>query len=166
MQRSQARFVGVLCAAAVAWVALLPLRSTSVRAQAQEPIAVVVSSESAIKEIGLGALRSAFLNLPTTLEGERLIPLNLPPNSPVRMRFDRAVLGLGPDQVGRFWVDQRVRDGRQAPRAVPSTDLAMRVAANLKGAVVYMPHGLVRSARLRVLRVDGKLPGDPNYVLR
>jgi len=136
-----------------------------VHAQAQTAIAVIIASSSPISNIDSGVLRTAFLNLRATQQGQRLLPFNLPIESPTRKRFDHAVLDLRPDQVGNFWVDQRVRDGRRPPRTVPDTGLAVRVVANLKGAISYVPLAAAQTPAVRVLRVDGKAPSDPGYLL-
>ncbi|MEO8180954.1 MAG: hypothetical protein ABI895_19135 [Deltaproteobacteria bacterium] len=38
-------------------------------------------------------------------DGTRLIPLNQPAEVPVRVGFDKLVLKMTPDYVGRFWID-------------------------------------------------------------
>ena len=145
---------------------LLPVSSAPVEAQRATALAVIIASASRITEISSGTLRSAFLNLPVTYEGQRLLPFNLPSTSPLRTRFDQAVLGLDPRSIGQFWVDQRVRDARRPPRDVPNPELAVRVVASLAGAVSYAPLELTSSSRVRVLRVDGKAPADAGYLLQ
>jgi hypothetical protein len=149
----------------VALALLLPVRSTPAAAQRPPALAVIIGSSSRITDITSGALRSAFLNLPVTYQGQRLLPFNLPSNSTLRTRFDRAVLGLDARSMGQFWVDQRVRDARRPPRDVPNPELAVRVVASLEGAISYVPLELTGTSRVRVLRVDGKAPTDANYLI-
>jgi hypothetical protein len=93
-----------------------------------------------------------------------LIPLNQPPGTPARSEFDKAILGLDPEGVTKFWIDQRIRGQGAAPRAVPSAML-MRVVPQLAGAITYLRANEV-TAGLKALTVDGKKSSDPGYLLK
>src|SRR5690242_14270301 len=116
----------------VVTLALWPVRVPLARAATGE-LLVVVASSVAIVDISSATLRRVFTGYVTELGGKRLIPVNQAVNTPVRTRFDRAVLGLSPEEVGRFWVDRRIRDESPPPRTVPTPELAVRVAASLPG---------------------------------
>ena len=49
------------------------------------------------------------------------------------------ILGMGPDRVGEFWVDQLVRARARPPRKLPSPRLMVRVVSQLKGSIGYVP---------------------------
>lgn len=72
-------------------------------------------------------------------DGTAVIPLSLPAGSTPRVLFDRVVLRLGPDEVGRFWLDQRIRGRGLPPKQVPSVVLMQQVVENLPGAIGYAP---------------------------
>jgi ABC-type phosphate transport system substrate-binding protein len=138
--------------------------ATRVRADG-EPIAVVVSVKSAQKELTMSTLRRIFMNQPTDDDGHnRFLPINAVPKSPLRTRFDQVVLGMDADEIGRYWVDQRIR-GVQAPRVVPELGLLRAVIAKWPGAIGYLPVSQV-GPELRVLAIDGKLPSAVSYALR
>jgi hypothetical protein len=159
------KIYGSLASLLLVLALLVPVRGAKVAAQRAQGVAVIIASSSRITDISSGILRSAFLNLPVTIEGQRLLPFNLPLNNALRTRFDRGVLGLDAGSVGRFWVDQRVRDARRPPRDVPSAELGVRVVASLPGAISYAPIELTGNPRVRVLRIDGKSPSDSGYLL-
>jgi hypothetical protein len=150
-------------------VLLLPLTALSplqrgARAQAVRPLLVVVAHATGMTDISSALLRRAFGGYSAEYEpGKRLLPLNHPITSPERQRFDRVVLGLAPDEVGRFWVDQRIRNAGQPPRTLPSPELAVRVVLSFAGAITYTTADMVKPG-LNVLSIDGKAPTDPNYV--
>ena len=73
------------------------------------------------------------------------------------------VLGLGPDEVGRFWINRRIRDEGLAPRIVTSSELGIRVVASYPGAVTYM-RARALPASVRVLTINGVAPGQPDYL--
>src|SRR5687767_6521404 len=72
-----------------------------------KPIAVVVSAGMTVDNIESSTLRRVFSAEPTeTGAGGRFLPLNQEPGTAVRVRFDKAVLRLDPEEVSTFWVDQ------------------------------------------------------------
>jgi hypothetical protein len=145
-------------------VAGLPWTQTA-RAQRSDPLCVIMSATSAQKELSRSELRRIFSHQATDdVSGNRFIPLNAPPKAPARVRFDQYLFGLGPDDMARHWVDQRIR-GTQAPRVVASFDMARRVIAKLPGGIAYLPASLL-IPEVKVLRIDGRGPLDSGYALR
>jgi hypothetical protein len=131
---------------------------------AGEPIAVVMSSNSRQRVLSSDKLRRVFLAFPTDSDdGQRFVPINLGQSSNVRERFDRNVLKMSPEEIARYWIDQRLR-GNKPPRSASSIELLRRAVQALPGAVSYLP--LSAAGSLRVVAIDGRAPGDGNYPLR
>jgi hypothetical protein len=129
-----------------------------------EPIAVVMSSNSRQRGLSSDKLRRVFLALPTDDDdGHRFVPINLAQSSIVRARFDRNVLSMAPEDVARYWIDQRLR-GNKPPRSASSLDICRRAVQELPGAISYVPLSQVGS--LRVLTIDGRVPSENNYALK
>jgi hypothetical protein len=125
---------------------------------------VVIANTTGLTDISGALLRRAFEGYSAEYKpGKRLLPLNHPTGTLERQRFDHVVLGLTPDEVGRFWVDQRIRSAGQPPRTLPSAELAVRVVASFVGAITYTTADLVKPG-LNVLTIDGKPPTDKNYL--
>ncbi len=116
-----------------------------------------------MQDISRANLRRLFLGEPTSGPGGKLIPLNQPPGASARTQFDRVVLGLEPDDMARFWIDQRIRGQGGAPRAVPPAML-VRVVPQLGGTIGYVRANEVAPG-LKALTIDGKRPGDADYLL-
>ena len=135
-------------------------------AQTRHPVVIVVSSVTGGGDISLSKLRAAFESQPTDYRGMRLIPFNLPLGNSARTLMDRVVLGIAPDRVGAFWIDQRIRSGTSAPRSVNSAEMVLRVTASMRGVIGYVemdPKALPTG--IQALSIDGKRPGDPGYPL-
>lgn len=143
--------------------AALPVKSRAVSAE-PPPLAIVVGSHFPVTNLSFAALRSCFMGRRVEVEGVALVPFNLPLGDALRSTFDRAVLGLSPDQVGRFWVDMRIRDRGKPPRTAPTHALAIKVVTALPGAISYVAAGEL-PREVRVLSLDGKRPGEPAYPL-
>jgi len=145
--------------------ALSPLPLQLAQAAAGPALVVVISTATGLRDITTATLRRAFMGYPTEVGGKRLIPINHPTGSPDRVLFDKLMLGLSPEEVGRFWVDRRIRDESPPPKTVPSPDLAVRVAASLPFAITYVTPELVND-KVAVLTIDGKSPKDSSYLLK
>jgi hypothetical protein len=145
-------------AAAVALVAT-PLPSTPV-AGAGEPVelAVVMSSRNQ-SPIAPSDLAPIFTTTKRDLGGGKSVtPFNLPPRSEERVLFDKAVLGLDPDDAASFWIDRKVRGGNAPPRQVPDAGLMLRVVGQLDDAIGYLPSSRVDATVRVVARVrNGKV---------
>lgn len=164
---STARTLATLLAA----LALLLIAATGIgyrpraAAQARESIVMIIAASTGISDIPADLLRTTFRGLPVQYHGFRLIPFNAPLNTPMRVRVDRLLLALEPENVGSFWVDQRVRDGRTPPRTAPTVELALRVVAHLPGAISYVPASALAD-KVKALKIDGKGPQDAKYLLK
>ena len=83
-------------------------------------LVVVVAKGSSVTNMSRSDLKRCFTGESISAGDKTLVPFNAPPNSPDRTGFDKAVLGMSPDEVGRFWVDRKVRGQSGAPRSLPS----------------------------------------------
>jgi hypothetical protein len=164
-RKSQSVWQVVVITAALLTTWELARPASRVFSQSGSPLLVIISAATGATDVDIATLRRVFENELSAVDGFRLIPLNLPPGSTARSRFDRVLLGLAPDRMGAYWINQRVRFGKTPPRVIPSPALVMRVVASLKGAIGYleMDPSSVPSA-LTVLSVEGKAPNEPGYL--
>lgn len=126
----------------------------------------IVASNSPLTDITLGTLRRVFSSEPVSGPGGlRLVGFNQPAGSRAREVFDRAVLGLDPDQAARYWVDQRIRGGARPPRQVNSVALLRQVISRFPGGVGYLAPSEL-DASVRALTINGATPDAANYPLR
>jgi len=66
---------------------------------------------------------------------------------------------------GKLWNAQVFRgEAIKAPLQVPSSGMASQVVRDFRGGVGFLSARDLPSD-LKVLKVDGKLPGEPNYLL-
>jgi hypothetical protein len=116
-------------------------------------LAVIVNTENAVTP-SMSALEGIFLRRQMFWEGgARIIPLNAAADTERRRRFDRAVLGMTPDEVARHWVDQRIRGAGTAPREVDDAFLTIKLVARLKVAIGYVP----ADSELRGVRIVARI---------
>jgi hypothetical protein len=125
-------------------------------------LAIVVAKDSPISDISFYDLKRLYQGEAVDANGKRLIPLNLFPQSEDRVRFDRAVLGLSPEDVSRYWIDRKIRGQSGAAKSRESSDLVKRVVLRVDGAIGYARLSELKPD-VKVLRVDGKTPKDSGY---
>jgi hypothetical protein len=127
-------------------------------------LVLVTSKELQVRDISFGVARRAFLGETTELGGRRLVPFNYPVGDPLRQAFDRLLLGMGPDEMGRYWVDRRIRGQGMPPKIAPSRDLMRAIVSRVPGVLGYLPADYI-DASVQPLTIDGKKHTDAGYPL-
>jgi hypothetical protein len=128
-------------------------------------LAVVVAKDSSLRAISLRDLRRLYLGEEIEApDGKRLIPLNHERNAGERVAFDEKVLGMGPDEVGRYWIDRKIRGQAGPPRTVNPLERLRAAIKRVDGTITYLRAGDVQDG-MKVLSIDGKAPGDSGYLL-
>ncbi|MBI3671030.1 MAG: hypothetical protein HY237_14775 [Acidobacteria bacterium] len=78
----------------------------------------------------------------------------------------KVIYQMSEAQFNQYWIAKVIRaEAASPPKIVYSNDTANELVTAIPGAIAFMDARDVRPG-LKVLRVDGLLPGDPNYPLR
>jgi hypothetical protein len=146
------------------WIGLmLGVLGGAARADGKK-LVVVVAKGSSLTNISRADLKRCFTGEPVSAGGKSLVPFNAQPGSSERAGFDKAVLGMSPDEVGRYWVDRKVRGQSSAPRALPSAAHIAKVAAKFPGAIGYLPEDQM-TTDIQAVSVDGVAYTDARYAI-
>jgi len=156
---SRRRLLGELGAASA-----LLLSGVTARADGAVRLQIVTAKANAIRNISFPDLRQIYRGKRLSVSGVKVIPFNHPIGTPDRVGFDRVVLGMTPDEVGRYWVDQKIRGGDPPPRTIDSVSLLLRVVAALEGSLGYVREGF-SSPELKIVSIEGRMPSDSGYPL-
>jgi ABC-type phosphate transport system substrate-binding protein len=131
--------------------------------QGKKTIAVVVAKHSSVSNLSLFQLKRLYLgDKLETPTGQKMVALNRGTSSKERRGFDKNVLGLSAEEAARYWIDRRIRGQSGAPRAVDPAAVVQTVVSNVPGAISYVTTDQL-SDKVKVVRVDGKLPNEPGY---
>jgi len=140
------------------WLGAAGLAPLSARAGSSELVVVVHPQvpRAVVDELELEAV---FLTSKRFWSGSQsIIAFNLPPRGDERVLFDRVVLRMDSDEIGRFWLDRRVRGGPPPPRQAPDPLTLVRLVARLDGAIGYAPVGVPLADVRVVARIrEGKV---------
>lgn len=147
-------------------VALLLATPDAARAQRSESLAIVVNRSNPTDDVSLAELRRIFRGQRSRWpSGRRITLLMRDGASPERSALLRLLYGLSEQDYRRGFI-QAVFSGEasDAPRMLSSTNGMLRFVFNAPGAVGYVRASEADST-VKVLRVDGRLPGEPGYRL-
>lgn len=157
--------LSVLCLVAAAlWALCFQVPSVGA-ADGKLRLVIVVADNSPLKDISMHDLKRLYLGEHVSdPDGQKLIPFNHPPGTQERVGFDHVVLDMSPEQVGRYWVDRKIRGQSGPPKSIDSPIMIQRVVTQLKGGIGYVRASDMR-ADVRVLSINGKSYQDGDYPL-
>lgn len=151
---------------ALAWLA--PLGAQGGGSSGEGDVAVVVHPDVPIDNLTLGELRRIVLGDRTFWPGSVRVTLLI--RAPVAHERDvilKAVYKMTEPQLRHHWIAKanRADSAAVAPKLVYSAQSAADLTAQTPGAITFIDASQV-GRNLKVLKIDGRLPGEPGYVLR
>ena len=162
---SDRKWVERLIAAALL---LLPLHNFILAQSSREgDLAVMVNSDTPVTDLSLAEVRNVFL-------GQRQywnpkLPVVLLMRAPVARERDivlKVIYQMSEEEYTQYWVAQVFRaEVTSPPKNVYSNDMQYELVAAIPGAIAVVDARNVRPG-VKVVRVDGKLPGEKGYPLR
>jgi len=134
---------------------------------ADTDVAIVVRPDVPVTNLSFAELRRLMLgdrqywssNLPVTL-------LVRAPGAREREVVLKKIYQMSEAQFRQYWIAKVFRaEAASAPRIVYSNDMAAELALAIPGAVAFVESAQAPKG-LKVLKIDGKLPGESGYALR
>jgi ABC-type phosphate transport system substrate-binding protein len=162
---SDRKWVETLIAAALL---LLPLHNFILAQSSREgDLAIMVNSDTPVTDLSLAEVRNVFL-------GQRQywnpkLPVVLLMRAPVARERDivlKVIYQMSEEEYTQYWVAKVFRaEVTSPPKNVYSNDMQYELVAAIPGAIAVVDARNVRPG-VKVVRVDGKLPGEKGYPLR
>ena len=146
-----------------AWSALFAAPSVS-HAQNAEPLAIVVNKANPMSEISLSDLRKIYRGQRGRWSnGRRVTIVMRDAGAPERNAILRSLYGLAEEEYRRGFL-QAIFSGEatDAPKMLATPNGVLRFVFNVPGAIGYVRASEVDDS-VKVLRVDGRMPGDAGY---
>jgi hypothetical protein len=130
-----------------------------------DDVAVVVNSGNPIINVSLGELRKMFSGAKRSWPGGQTIKLvTRGPGCPERLLL-LALLAMSESEYKQYWTAQVFRgDADAEPLTVPSVGMQKEALRLFPGAISLVSVRDVKPG-MKVLKVDGLLPGAPGYPL-
>jgi hypothetical protein len=152
---------------AILWASVAFHSPSTAQTSRGADIAVVVNADTPVSDLGLSEVRKVLL-------GERQywnskLPVVLLIRAPVARERDvvlRVIYQMSEAQFKQYWVAKIFRaEASTPPRIVYTSDMQYELLTALPGAIAFVDSRNVRPG-VKVLRVDGHMPGDKDYPLR
>ena len=144
--------------------------STLAKAQALErQFAVITNPKNTVGSISSRQLRKLLLGEDKFWESHTPVYLILRDGSSPEGQFAmKQIASMSPADYRQYWNAKVFRgEATEQPLIVPSNGLASGLVASRVGSICIIPAANVpKDASVKLLRVDGKLPGESGYPLR
>jgi len=130
-------------------------------------VALVAHPDTPVSNLTLAEVRKVFL-------GERQywsanVPVVLLIRAPVARERNvvlKTIYQMSESQFKQYWIAKIFRaESASAPKVVYSNDMANELVTAIPGAIAFIDTREVRPGA-KVIRVDGRLPGEAGYPLR
>ena len=160
-----------------AWLVLLAgfLTVAAIQQAAQAPvsfkssddIAVVVNIRNDASELSSADLRGILLGERRFWKNRQPLQLVLrEPGTRERDAVIKSLLQMNNTEYNEHWRDKIFRgEASAAPLAVPSNGMASQYVLDTPGGITFVAGRNLRPD-LKVLKIDGRLPGESGYLLR
>lgn len=134
---------------------------------ADPDIAVVVNSDNLVNNLTLPELRKIFRGERQYWStGEPVLLLVRAPVARERNVMLRVVYQMAEEQYTQYWVGKVMRaEATTPPAQLFSNGITNEGVAGNHGAIAFISAAEVKP-KVKVLRIDGHLPGEPGYPLR
>jgi ABC-type phosphate transport system substrate-binding protein len=135
--------------------------------KASEDIAVVVNAQNSYDKLSLADLRGILLGERKFWRGTLVVSVVLrEQGTRERDHVLQVLLKMTNAEFARHWQGKLFRGETSAvPLTVPSNGMACEYVADTPGAISFLAGKNLRSD-LKVVRIEGKLPGEPGYLLK
>jgi hypothetical protein len=151
----------------ILWASLALHSPSAAQTTRGADIAVVVNADTPVTDLSLSEVRKVLL-------GERQywsskLPVVLLIRAPAARERDvvlRVIYQMSEAQFKQYWVAKIFRaEAATPPRIVYSNDMQYELLTALPGSIAFVDSRNMR-AGVKILRVDGHLPGEKDYPLR
>lgn len=159
---------GGLAVAVAAWlgIGVLTLHAGEPQAKRSTDLAIVVHPTTPVDGLTFAELRQVFVGDRQYWTSEMPVVLLIrAPSSTERDAVLKTIYRMTEPQFKQFWIAKIFRaETATPPKIVYSSDSTNQLVEAVPGAVAFMVASDVRPG-LKVLRIDGRLPGEPEYPL-
>ena len=141
--------------------------ASRVDAQAIEAVAIVVHPDVPVDELTLAELRSIFLaERQYWQDRSRITLLVRAAIAPERDLILTEIYGMSEDRYRQYWIGKMFRsEVASGPKIVFSTDMLRDLVTVIPGSIGFVPVSDVGPG-LKIIRINGMLPGDEGYPLK
>jgi len=133
----------------------------------QAGLAIVVHKDSSVEDLSMNELRNVFLANQQFWENRSRITLLVrAPQSDERDYVLNSIYQMDEAQFRQYWIAKMFRaEVPRGPKIVFSTGMTLDLVVAIPGSISFMRADQVTDA-VKVIKVDGKYPGEDGYPLK
>jgi hypothetical protein len=156
------RLLGVVLAISALWAS-----PAAVHAQQRDAIAIVVHPSVRQDNVTFSQLRQLFMgDKQQWSDGTRVTLLMRAPSAPERTIVLERIYDMNEAEFRQYWIGKIFRtEIMSGPKIVFSSEMTRELVAALPGAIAFIRASDVTPG-MKVLRIDGRMPGDRDYILQ
>jgi ABC-type phosphate transport system substrate-binding protein len=142
--------------------------TSDLRAQAApSPVAIVVHPSTRVDNLSFDELRRIFRGERQFWpDGSRITLLVRAPVAQERKLVLDKIYRMSEAAFRQYWIAKMFRaEVASGPKLVYSSEMARELVTAIPGAIGFMPAGNDVTG-VKVIKIDGRLPTDPGYILR
>ena len=162
----RARLNGILTATLLSTVLTCLVLSVSIRAATAGDIAIIINSSVDVDNLSLAEVRQIFLGDKQFWTDDLRVTLLV--RAPVAHERDvvlKTIYRMTEAQFRQYWISKVFRaETPTGPKIVYSSDMAADLVEQIPGSITFIDVAQVPEGA-KVLRIDGKLPGEKGYPL-
>ena len=144
--------------------AVIACVSPALWSQSAGDVAVVVNPKNTVSNLTVPELRKLFSGETRNWPGGTPVKLIVRAPGARERETVLRLLGFSEDDYARHWTAEAYRGGNAEPVAVFSNGIQKEAVVSIAGAIALMDAGDVK-AGLKVIKIEGKLPGEAGYPL-
>jgi|SRR5688572_25753231 len=149
-------------------VALIRAAHADAQTTASTAVAIVVHPSTRIDNLDFDELRRIFRGERQFWPDQktRITLLVRAPVAQERKLVLEKIYRMSEEAFRQYWIAKMFRaEVATGPKLVYSSEMARELVTAIPGAIGFMPASSVGSG-VKVLKIDGRLPSDPGYILR
>ena len=129
-------------------------------------IAIIINNENPIDEISSGELIRIFKQEKKQWrDGRQVYLIMQEAGSPEKEVVLKKIFKMDPEELKRFWMAQMFRGEISSfPKTLSSNAAVKRFVGQVAVAIGFVDASIIDQS-VKVLRIDGKLPGEKGYLL-
>lgn len=134
---------------------------------AQNSVAIVAHPQTPVSNLSSAQLRKIFMGEQQFWPDRSKITLLVrAPAAKERDLVLNRIYRMTEPQFRQYWIAKMFRaEVAAGPKIFYSTDMARGLVTAIPGSITFMPASEAGPG-IKVLRIDGKLPGEPGYPLK
>jgi hypothetical protein len=115
-----------------------------------DPLVIAVGENFTINTITVNEIREIYTGKQYRLNDNKIIPLNLGTDNPLRKKFEQNILNENKDSLAQYWLQAHYL-GHHAPKVFKSQESVAEFLSKVDNSIGYIDEEIAQKYHLKVL---------------